>query len=353
MPKACRLPVFRVLLLVLLVAGITAANAQQSAPSPDNKPDQNRQDQDQDQSAATLKVNVNVVQLFFNVKDKRGALIPSLTKNDFQILEDGKPQTIKYFAAESNLPLTLGILIDSSGSQARVLDMEKQVGGEFLSQILRDKDLAFVIDFDVNVELLQDFTSSVRLLKTALNAARINTAGGSGTGIPGLGGGTVPTQGAPRGTLLYDAVYLASHDELAQQVGRKAMILLTDGQDEGSQLKIKDAIEAAQKSDSIVYVLLCADRGFYGGFGGYSGEGEMRKMTQETGGRVIDVGNKYEKLKEGFDQIANELRSQYNIGYSSTNPSLDGTFRKVEIHASNKDYKIQSRAGYYAIPKRD
>jgi VWFA-related protein len=353
MPKACRLPVFRVLILALLFAGFPAANAQQSAASPDNKPDQNHQDQDQDQSATTLKVNVNVVQLFFNVKDKRGALIPSLTKNDFQILEDGKPQTIKYFAAESNLPLTLGILIDSSGSQARVLDMEKQVGGEFLSQILRDKDLAFVIDFDVNVELLQDFTSSVRLLKTALNQARINTAGGSGTGIPGLGGGTVPTQGAPRGTLLYDAVYLASHDELAQQVGRKAMILLTDGQDEGSQLKIKDAIEAAQKSDSIVYVLLCADRGFYGGFGGYSGEGEMKKMTQETGGRVIDVGNKYEKLKEGFDQIANELRSQYNIGYSSTNPALDGTFRKVEIHASNKDYKIQSRAGYYAIPKRD
>jgi VWFA-related protein len=353
MPKACSLPVLRALLLGFLFAGSSAASAQQSASSPDNRPDQNRQDQDQEQSAATLKVNVNVVQLFFNVKDKRGALIPSLTKNDFQILEDGKPQTIKYFAAESNLPLTLGILIDSSGSQARVLDMEKQVGGEFLNQILREKDLAFVIDFDVNVELLQDFTSSTRLLKAALNSARINTAGGSGTGIPGLGGGTVPTQGAPRGTLLYDAVYLASHDELAQQVGRKAMILLTDGQDEGSQLKIKDAIEAAQKSDSIVYVLLCADRGFYGGFGGYSGEGEMKKLTQETGGRVIEVGNKYEKLKEGFDQIANELRSQYNIGYTPTNAALDGTFRKVEIHATNKDYKIQSRAGYYAIPKRD
>jgi VWFA-related protein len=353
MPKACPLPVLRALLLALLFAGLATASAQQPAASPDNRPDQNRQDQDQDQSAATLKVNVNVVQLFFNVKDKRGALIPSLTKNDFQILEDGKPQTIKYFAAESNLPLTLGILIDSSGSQARVLDMEKQVGGEFLSQILRDKDLAFVIDFDVNVELLQDFTSSVHSLKNALNSARINTAGGSGTGIPGLGGGTVPTQGAPRGTLLYDAVYLASHDELAQQVGRKAMILLTDGQDEGSQLKIKDAIEAAQKSDSIVYVLLCADRGFYGGFGGYSGEGDMKKLTQETGGRVIEVGNKYEKLKEGFDQIANELRSQYNIGYTPTNAALDGTFRKVEIHANDKDYKIQSRAGYYAVPKRD
>jgi VWFA-related protein len=341
------------LALMFLLARSSAAHAQQPASSPVNRSDQSPQDQDQDQSAATLKVNVNVVQLFFNVKDKRGALIPSLTKTDFQILEDGKPQTIKYFAAESNLPLTLGILIDSSGSQARVLDMEKQVGGDFLSQILRDKDLAFVIDFDVNVELLQDFTSSVRLLKTALNSARINTAGGSGTGIPGLGGGTIPTQGAPRGTLLYDAVYLASHDELAQQVGRKAMILLTDGQDEGSQLKIKDAIEAAQKSDSIVYVLLCADRGFYGGFGGYSGEGDMKKLTQETGGRVIEVGNKYEKLKEGFDQIANELRSQYNIGYNPTNAALDGSFRKIEIHASNKDYKIQSRAGYYAVPKRD
>jgi VWFA-related protein len=351
MSKASTLPVLRALLLMLLFAGLSAASAQQSAPSPDQN--QNRQDQDQDQSAATLKVNVNVVQLFFNVKDKKGALIPSLTKDDFQIFEDGKPQTIKYFAAESNLPLTLGILIDSSGSQARVLDMEKQVGGDFLSQILRDKDLAFVLSFDVQSELLQDFTSSVHALKEALNTARINTAGGSGGGIPGLGGGTVPTMGTPKGTVLYDAVYLASHDELAQQVGRKAMILLTDGEDQGSQLKIKDAIEAAQKSDSIVYVLLCADRGFYGGFGGYSGDSEMKKLAQETGGRVIEVGNKYDKLKEGFAQIANELRSQYNVGYSSTNAKLDGTFRKVEIHATNKDYKIQSRSGYYAVPKRD
>ena len=339
---------FRILLppiFLALLAGSTTAYGQSQSSTPS-------QDQDQDQAATTLKVNVNVVQLFFNVKDKKGGLIPNLTKDQFQILEDGKPQTIKYFAAESNLPLTLGILIDSSGSQTRVLDMEKQVGGEFLSQILRDKDLAFVIDFDVNVDLLQDFTNSVHALKVALNSARINTAGGSGTGIPGLGGGTVPTQGAPRGTLLYDAVYLASHDELAQQVGRKAMILLTDGEDQGSQLKIKDAIEAAQKSDSIVYVLLCADRGFYG-LGGYSGEGEMKKLTSETGGRVIEVGNKFEKLKEGFDQIANELRSQYNIGYTPSNAQLDGTFRKVEIHANDKDYKIQARSGYYAVPKRD
>jgi VWFA-related protein len=343
MSKAFLLRVLTTISL-LVTFGALFAHAAPQSPS---------QDQAQDQSAETLKVNVNVVQLFFNVKDKKGALIPNLTKDAFQIFEDGKPQTVKYFAAESNLPLTLGMLIDSSGSQARVLDMEKQVGGDFLSQILRDKDLAFVISFDVDVDLLQDFTSSVHLLKTALNTAKINTAGGGGTGIPGLGGGTIPTQGTPRGTLLYDAVYLASHDELAQQVGRKAMILLTDGEDQGSRLKIRDAIEAAQKSDSIVYVLLCADRGFYGAFGGYSGDREMKTLTQETGGRVIEVGNKFDKLRQGFDQIANELRSQYNIGYTPTNSKLDGSFRKVEIRTNDKDYKIQARTGYYSVPKRD
>src|SRR5713101_6415394 len=211
-------------------------------------PDQNQaNDQTEDQAVSTLKVNVNVVQLFFNVKDKKGALIPNLTKDDFEVLEDGKPQTIKYFAAESNLPLTLGILIDASGSQQRVLDMEKEVGGDFLSQILREKDLAFVMSFDIGVELLQDFTSSARKLKAALNSVKINSGGHSRLpDIPGMGGGPVPTSGTPRGTLLYDAVYLASHEEMAQQVDRKAMILLTDGQDQGSQYKTRDAIEAAQ-----------------------------------------------------------------------------------------------------------
>ena len=294
----------------------------------------------------TLKVNVDVVQLFFNVKDKRGALIPSLGKDAFQISEDGKPQTIKYFNAESNLPLTLGILIDSSGSQQRVLDMEKEVGGEFLQEILRPKDEAFVISFDVNVDLLQDFTNSVHDLKVALNKARINTGGGGGP-LPGLGGGPIPTSN-PRGTLLYDAIYLASHDELSHEVGRKAMIILTDGEDQGSQLRIKDAIEASQKSDAIVYVLLIADRGFYG-LGGYSGDREMKKLAEETGGRVIEVGNKIEKLKQAFQQISQELRSQYNIGYTPTNSKHDGTFRKVEIRTKQQGYKIQARAGYYAM----
>lgn len=307
---------------------------------------QSDQDQKNDQ-LPTFTSNVNVVNLFFNVKDKHGNLIPNLTKNDFEVLEDGKPQTIKYFSADSNQPLTLGILIDTSGSQINVLPMEKEVGAAFLKDVLRPKDMAFLLSFDVDVDELHDFTNDAELLRHAMDKAQINTGGASG-GVPGIGQGPIPQQGDPRGTLLYDAVYLASHDKLSQEVGRKAMILLTDGEDQGSQLKMRDAIEAAQKADSIVYVLLIADRGFYG-FGGYHGEGEMKRMTQETGGRVIEVGNKMEKLREAFDQIAAELRSQYNIGYTPTNTKRDGSFRKIEIKvANNKDIKVQSRNGYYA-----
>src|SRR5579862_1890745 len=349
-------PIFSLALgVILLAAGVHAQNMPvYSGPGSDSANPQPKE-QEQDQSVETLKVNVNVVQLFFNVKDKKGALIPGLTKDSFQITEDGKPQTIRYFAAESNLPLTLGILIDASGSQMRVLDMEKQVGGDFLSTILRDKDLAFVLSFDVNAELIQDFTSSVSKLKHSMNDVRINTGGGGGVIIPGGGGNPVPSVGAPKGTVLYDAVYLAAYDELSQQIGRKAMILLTDGEDEGSQLRIKDAIEAAQKADTIVYVLLCADRMAYGMMGiGYSGDSAMKKLTSETGGRVIEVGNKPDKLRDAFNQISNELRSQYNIGYTPTNTAKDGTFRKIEIQVKdNKDYKIQSRSGYYAMAKQD
>jgi VWFA-related protein len=351
MPK---LPVSsRRMLAALVLAGLCAAApflmAQQPAaqlPSlQDQKPD------DSQQPTETLKVNVNVVQLFFNVKDKHGALIPNMTKDDFDIFEDGQKQTIKYFTPETNLPLTLGILIDSSGSQMHVLDMEKEVGGAFLKQVLTDKDLAFVMDFDVDASLLQDYTRDVQRLQKALNSVKINSGVTMPT-LPGAGGGPVPTAASP-GTVLYDAVYLSAHDMLAKEVGRKAMILLTDGQDEGSRLKIKDAIEAAQKADSIVYVLLCADRGFYGGMSvGYGGEGDMKKLTEQTGGRVINVGNKFDKLREAFDQVAAELRSQYNIGYTPTNTNLDGGYRKLEIK-NKQNYKIQARAGYYAGRKQD
>ena len=318
-----------------------------------SSPTSNSNDRAQDQSVETLKVNVEVVQLFFNVKDKHGALIPNLEKDKFDLFEDGQLQTIKYFKAESDLPLTLGILIDSSGSQMRVLDMEKEVGASFLENTLRPKDEAFVISFDVDITLLQDFTSSVSRLRHALNEAKINTGGVGCSGGPIGPQGPIPCSASgPRGTALYDAVYLASHDEFSHEVGRKAMILLTDGEDQGSRLKIKDAIEAAQKADAICYVLLIADRGFYG-IGGYFGDSEMKKLTQETGGRVIEVGNKIEKLRQAFDQISQELRSQYNAGYVPINNVRDGSFRKVEIKPKQGDYKIQARSGYYATPRHE
>ena len=331
-------------------ASPTMGDPSLQSPSPSTS-DPSSSDQAPEKSGETIKVGVNVVGVFFNVKDKHNALIPNQTKDDFEVFEDGKPQTIKYFTANSDLPLTLGILIDSSGSQLRVLDMEKEVGGAFLRQILTDKDEAFVIDFNVESELIQDYTRDVKRLQAALNKVKIQSGVVSGgSGIPGLGQGPVPTHNTP-GTVLYDAVYLSAHDMLAKEVGRKAMILLTDGEDEGSRLKIRDAIEAAQKADAIVYVLLCADRGSYYSMGmTYSGEGEMRKLTEETGGRVINVGNKFDKLKEAFDQISAELRSQYSIGYTSTNTVMDGSYRKLQIK-NKQGYKIQARAGYYATAR--
>jgi len=330
---------FRVYLGKITVVFASFLIVSASALAQDSKPDQNDQ-------LPTFTSNVSVVNVFFNVKDKHGNLIPNLKKEDFQILEDGKPQTIKYFSADSNQPLTLGILIDTSASQERVLPMEKEVGASFLHDVLRAKDLAFLLSFDVTVDELHDYTSDASQLRRAMDKAKINSGGNVG-GVPGLGGGPIPQTQIPRGTLLYDAVYLASREKLAQEVGRKAMILLTDGQDQGSQMTMKNAIEAAQKADSIVYVLLIADRDFYGG--GYYGVGDMKKMTAETGGRVIEVGNKLEKLQAAFDQIAVELRSQYTIGYTPTNTTRDGGFRKIQINVqTNKDLKIQSRNGYYA-----
>lgn len=304
--------------------------------------------QQDDQAVETFKVSVDVVNVFFNVKDGHGALIPGLHKEDFQILEDGGPQTIKYFSSESNQPLTLGLLIDTSISQERVLPMEKQVGSGFLREVLRPKDLAFVISFDVDATLLQDYTGNPQDLRAGLERAHIN-APTRNVMMPGTGGNPVPTAGGrPRGTVLYDAVFLASEEMLSKEVGRKAVILLTDGADYGSRKDLKQAIEAAQRADVICYVLLVADRQWYWmNNAAYPGSGDVKKLAEQTGGRVIEVGAKQEKLKEAFDQISNELRSQYNLGYTPTNNKRDGSFRKIEIK-SPKGYKIQARRGYYA-----
>ena len=306
---------------------------------------QNPPAQKDDQGTETFKVSVDVVNVFFNVKDGHGALIPGLLKDDFELSEDGGPQTIKYFSAESNQPLTMGILLDTSPSQQRVLGMEQEIGASFLRQVMTQKDIAFLISFDVNVDLLQDYTSDPRQLREAMRKAHI---GGAEIDMGGVGGNPVPTQGSRGATKLYDAVYLAAREQLSQEVGRKAMILLTDGGENGSRVDLAAAIEAAQKADAICYVLLVEDRGLYSQQGwAYSGDGYVKKLTAETGGRVINVGSNPQKLKEAFDQISNELRSQYNIGYTSANTQRDGSFRKIEIK-SHKGYKIQARRGYYA-----
>jgi VWFA-related protein len=336
LPKFLRWSPACLVLTWALLAG--SAMAQQSKTDPPNS--------ETGDDLQTFSVNVNVVNIFFNVKDKRGALVSSLTKDQFKVSEDGKPQTIKYFAAETNLPLTLGILVDTSVSQERVLSSEKEIGASFLREVLRPKDLAFLISFDVHVDLLQDLTSSYDLLRGGLSQTQINSGGGGGS-LPGIGGGPFPGSSTPKGTLLYDAIYLAAHEKLASEVGRKAMIILTDGADQGSQMELRDAIEAAQKADAMTYVILIADRGFYGGMG-YSGDNDMKKLTEQCGGRMIEVGNKPEKLREAFDQIAAELRSQYSIGYTPTNSARDGKFRKVEIATTSRDYKVQARTGYFA-----
>ncbi len=343
--------------LLLLVPGLYA----QSAPSPDAPPVSTAPPPDDTQQGApvtTLRVNSNLVSLYFTVRDKHGALIPNLTRDDCRVLEDKKEQKIRNFTSEANQPLTLGILLDTSGSQMNVLPLEQQSGSAFLHRVLREKDEAFLISFDVDVNLLEDYTNNAGVLSRAMNKAEINTAAGNGAaGIPGLGQGTIPTQGAPKGTLLYDAVYLASNDKLRQETGRKAEILLTDGEDEGSKYKVQDAIEAAQKANTIVYVILIADRGFYSRgsimLGGYSGDQQMRRMTEATGGRVIDVGNNGNKLEDAFAQIEAELRTQYVISYVPQNTDFDGKYRAVEIQCKGDGLKVQSRKGYYAITQAD
>jgi VWFA-related protein len=342
--------------IVALVVGLpvfAVAGWAQLAPSPDAAPVSNAPAPPPDDTpVATFKVNANLVDLFFTVKDSKGNLVPHLTQQNCIVQENKETQALKTFVAETNQPLTLGILLDTSGSHQRLLPMEVGAASQFIQQVLRSKDEAFAVNFDVNVDLLQDFTNSPRLLTHALNTAQINTAGGNGSGIPGLGGGTVPTVGDPKGTLLYDAIYLAANDKMNQETGRKAIIILTDGEDEGSREKIADAIGAANRNNVIIYIILCADREMYWSQGeGYYGYGYAKRIADETGGRLIDVGNNGNKLQAAFQQIQDELRTQYVASYTPSNTKADGTFRKVTVDChsdTDQNLKVQVRKGYYA-----
>src|SRR5580704_16412008 len=281
---------------------------------------------------AQIRVEVNIVNLFATVRDKHKAIVTGLKQDDFQVYEDGQPQEITYFSAESNLPITLGILMDTSGSEYFMLSAEKDAGSRFLGRVLRKGDLAMVMSFDTDVDLLADFTDDRSMLDRAINRAQINAPSG---GM--IAQGPLPTSGTG-GTNFYDAVYLAAHDKLSSEAGRKAIIVLTDAEDTGSKLNLQDAIEAAQRTDTVVHILLVAADG--------GDQGVARRLTDETGGRMIVVRSE-KNLEAAFDEISEELRSQYTIGYVPSNKAKDGSYRKIKMDMKDKEYSALTRRGYY------
>ena len=284
---------------------------------------------------AVIKVDVDLVNVFCSVRDKRGAYLKDLTKSDFTIFEDGKQQEVRYFTRETDLPLTIGLLVDVSKSQENLIEVEKRAAAQFFEKMLRPKDMAFLISFGAEAELLQDYTNSSRLLRQGLDDLRLSVP------VGGLHPGPVPIK--IRGTILYDAVYLAAHEKLKSEVGRKVVVVITDGVDTGSRVKVQEAIVAAHMSDVIIYSIYYADMRYYGA----GNDSDLRKMADETGGRVFHVGRN-NTLDDIFRQIQEEMRSQYLIGYSPASVEGGRGFRKLEIKTADKDQKVLARKGYYA-----
>ncbi len=365
----------------------------------------------------TYSVNVKVVNVLATVRDKKGSIVNSLGKDDFVLEEDGRPQNIRYFTRETDMPLTLGLLVDVSISQIRALDEERTASAGFTNDVLRaDKDTAFLIQFAEEVELLQDLTKSPLQMQEALNkvsAPRMHDATGNNPnpgGYPG-GGGGYPGGGRGRhgggvgaGTLLYDAVFLASDEMMQKQQGRKALVILTDGVDHGSKMSLERAIESAQRADTMVYSIYFAGNegggggwqrqggggGRHGGMGGgwpgggwpggggtgwpggggggrggnggnwpggthdsADGKKVLQRLSQETGGRMFEVSKK-DSVTQIYAQIQDELRNQYNLGYTPDR-ATDNTsdYHHIQVTAKQKDYKVQAREGYYASRQLD
>jgi len=350
------------------------------------------------QQAPPITVNVNAVNLLATVRDKHGAIINTLSKGDFLLEQDGKPQTITYFAKESDLPLTLGLLVDSSLSQRRLLDQERAASRSFFESVLREgKDKAFVLHFDHEVELLQDLTPSRQKLEAAIDQIHTpelsqtsSSGGNSGGSYPGGGGGGGYGHGGHGrhfhggGTLLYDAVYLASDELMKKQQGRKALIVLTDGVDRGSKETLEEAIETAQRADTLVYCILFADKEGYGyggsGHGGFGGphmggmgggypggrgggyprrseeerpDGKkvLEQMAKASGARFFEVTKK-EPLDKIYAAIDEDLRNQYVLGYTPDKPDATPGYHTLRLTVKPKDFAVQTRAGFYldALP---
>jgi len=283
----------------------------------------------------TIQTQTTVVNVFATVRDKKNGIVADLSKDDFKIFEDGVEQKVTYFTKEVDMPISLALLMDTSGSMQFIMDAEKEAASSFVEEVMRKKDEALVMSFDTDVDLLADFTEDTGELRRAIRRAQVNASG------PIVTTGTIPSQGG--GTNLFDAVYLACHDELANEAGRKAIILVTDAEDNGSKMSLGNAAEAAQRADTVLHFLLISDPRNSEGYGG----GIASRLAQETGGRVINVRNE-KSLEKALDVLSEELRSQYVLGYSSTNTARDGTFRRIKVEVTRPDVKILARKGYYA-----
>jgi VWFA-related protein len=343
-----------------------------------------QQPQTAQQSAqAPIAVEVKVVNILATVRDKKGALVSMLGQDDFVVDEDGHTQTITYFARDTDLPLTVGLLVDTGGSQRTVISDERDASQAFLDDILRpDKDKAFLIHFDHEVELLQDLTNSREKLQKALdqmNQPQFAQPGQNPNqnsqqypqgGYPGGGGGRRGGGGyAAGGAQLYDAIYLASEDVIKKQQGRKALIVLSDGVDHGSKESLLTAIETAQRADTIVYAIYFAGdqpqqnpfggRGgpFGGGGGGRHGGGRfpqqervdgkkvLQQITKETGGTLFEISKK-QTVAQIYTSISEELRNQYSLGYTP-GPDSGYGYHKIHLTTKQKDLTVQTRDGYY------
>jgi VWFA-related protein len=336
------------------------------------------------QQAPTISSEVKVVNMLATVRDKHGKIVPKLTQDDFTLEEDGRPQTIRYFSEVTGLPLTLGLLVDTSLSQRLVLDQERAASKNFLVQVLReDKDKAFLIHFDREVELSQDLTPSLQKLEAALDS--LNTpqlSSDRGSNSPDSSSG--PGRGTGRraaGTLLYDSIYLASNELMKKQTGRKAIIVLSDGVDRGSKEGLDTAIESAQRADTLVYSILFKGEEEHQNRGGFSGPGlgrggmggggmgrrggggqrpqephpdgkkTLERISRETGGGFFEVSKK-QTTEDIYTTIEQELRGQYSLGYTpaKTDANPASGYHKILLKTKQKDLVVQTREGYYAEP---
>ena len=277
-------------------------------------------------SDQTYRVNVDLVNVLCSVFDKNtNSFLTNLTQEDFSIYEDNQKQDIKNFSRETNLPLTLALLIDTSQSVAPKLKFEQEAAISFFQSILRESDRAMLVSFDSDVSLLQDFTNDSN--KMARQIRKLRAAGG---------------------TALYDAIYRSCDEKLIRETGRKAIIILSDGEDESSKTTIHQAKEMALRAEAIIFGISVTKGGFFGVGGTREGDNALKELAQETGGRVFSPPFKVDELDDAFRQINQELRSQYNIGYMSTNPKRDGSYRKVEVKIPERGLKLTYRKGYYA-----